>query len=71
MCNGENSSVDPEKNVLGINQLYTVLIVSLLSSMVIAGIKVSAKYAMVMSTIEMIIIVILSIIFLHSSGWHF
>ncbi len=58
--------------VLGINQLYTVLIISLLSSsMVIAGIKVSAKYAMVMSTIEMIIIVILSIIFLHSSGWHF
>ena len=58
--------------VLGISQILTVLLVSLLAStMVIAGIKVSAKYAMVMSTIEMIIIVVLSIIFLHSSGWHF
>ena len=58
--------------VLDINQIITVLLVSILAStIVIAGIKVSAKYAMVMSTIEMVIIVVLSIIFLHSSGWHF
>ena len=58
--------------VLGINQIITVFLVSLVAStMVIAGVKVSAKYAMVMSTIEITIIVVLSIIFLHSSGWHF
>ncbi|WMT50386.1 MAG: hypothetical protein RE471_05225 [Ferroplasma sp.] len=54
---------------MGISQILTVFIVTLLAStMVIDGIKVSAKYAMVTSTIEIAIMVALSIIFLHISG---
>ncbi len=56
----------------GINQALLALIVAIVaSSFVIKGIKVSAKYATVMSIIEMIVIVSLSVFFLSASHWHF
>ncbi len=55
-----------------LNQWLLALIVSGLSSgLVIAGVKTSAKYAMIMSTAEMIALVTLAIFFLRDSGWHF
>ncbi|BDC17805.1 APC family permease [Acidianus sp. HS-5] len=55
-----------------LNQWLLALIVSgLASGLVIAGVNASAKYAMVMSTAEMIALVALSIFFLRDSGWHF
>ncbi|MCY0883445.1 MAG: APC family permease [Acidianus infernus] len=55
-----------------LNQWLLALIVSgLASALVIAGVKVSAKYAMIMSTAEMIALVSLAIFFLRDSGWHF
>ena len=50
---------------------YALIVCIIASSLVIAGIKVSAKYAMVMSLVEMIIIIILSLYFLYDSGWKF
>ncbi|BCU68336.1 amino acid permease [Sulfolobales archaeon HS-7] len=54
------------------NQWFIALIISgLASGLVVAGVKASAKYAMVMSSIEMIVIIALSIFFLRDSGWRF
>ncbi|AWR95289.1 APC family permease [Acidianus brierleyi] len=58
--------------ITGFNQTYLALIVSILASaLVISGVKVSAKYAMIMSLVEMIALISLSIYFLYVSGWHF
>ncbi|AAY81134.1 APC family permease [Sulfolobus acidocaldarius] len=58
--------------ITGWNQTILALIVSVVASaIVLSGVRVSAKYAMIMSLIEMGAIVILSIYFLYSSGWHF
>ncbi|AEE94780.1 amino acid permease-associated region [Acidianus hospitalis W1] len=55
-----------------LNQWLLALVVSgLASALVIAGVKASAKYAMVMSTAEMIALIALSVFFLRDSGWHF
>jgi len=51
--------------------LLALTVSSLASALVLMGVRVSAKYAMVMSTIEMITIVALAITFLKDSGWHF
>lgn len=48
-----------------------LLVSSLASALVIAGVRVSAKYAMVMSIAEMIAIIFLSLFFLYISNWHF
>ncbi len=49
-----------------------VLLVSLLAgAIVLAGIRVSARYAEAMSIAEMIAIVFLAVFFLYESGWHF
>ncbi len=58
--------------ITGFNQTYLALMVSILASaLVISGVKVSAKYAMIMSLVEMIALISLSIYFLYVSGWHF
>ena len=55
-----------------ITQWSLALIVSLLASaLVIAGVSVSAKYAMVMSLVEIFAILLLSVFFLYDSGWKF
>ncbi|EZQ02409.1 amino acid permease [Candidatus Acidianus copahuensis] len=58
--------------ITGLDDVYAALLVSSLgTSIVIAGIKISTKYAIVMSSIEMITLVALGVFFLHQSGWHF
>jgi amino acid transporter len=58
--------------ITGFNQTYLALLVSIFaSSLVVAGVKVSARYAMIMSLVEMIALVSLSVYFLSISGWHF
>ncbi|BFH73930.1 APC family permease [Sulfurisphaera javensis] len=57
---------------LSLPQWFFALIVSSLASgLVLAGVRTSAKYAMVMSLIEMLTIILLSILFLYDSGWNF
>ncbi|MCL4344226.1 MAG: APC family permease [Nitrososphaerota archaeon] len=51
--------------------LLALIIMSVASCMVIAGVRVSARYAMVMSTVEMISLFSLAVFFLYDSGWHF
>ena len=41
------------------------------SSLVISGVKVSAKYSMIMSIVEIIAIAVLAVYFLYESGWRF
>ncbi len=56
----------------GINQTLLALVVAVIASaFVLKGIKISAKYAMVMSIIEITAIIVLSIFFLGTSHWHF
>ena len=50
---------------------YALIACVVASSLVIAGVKVSAKYAMIMSSIEMIAIAALAVYFLYISGWKF
>ncbi|AWR97490.1 amino acid permease [Acidianus sulfidivorans JP7] len=59
-------------SIIGINQTILAFIVSSFASiLVILGVNVSAKYATIMSIIEMSAIVILSLVFLHESGFKF
>ncbi len=58
--------------ITGFNQTLLTLVVSALASaIVIAGVKVSARYAMVMSIVEMAALGLLSVYFLFISHWHF
>ncbi|BFI74687.1 APC family permease [Sulfurisphaera ohwakuensis] len=50
---------------------YALVASSLASGLVIAGVRASAKYAMIMSLIEMIALILLSILFLYDSKWNF
>jgi amino acid transporter len=55
-----------------LTQWSLALILSLLASvLVISGISVSARYARIMSLVEIFAILFLSIIFLYDSGWKF
>ncbi|ARM76189.1 APC family permease [Acidianus manzaensis] len=59
-------------SITGFNQpILAFIVATFASSLVIMGVKVSAKYATVMSIIEMIAIISLSFIFLHDSGFRF
>ncbi|MCI2414101.1 MAG: APC family permease [Candidatus Aramenus sp.] len=58
--------------ITGFNQALLALVISALASaIVIAGVKVSSKYAMVMSIVEMAALGLLSVYFLFVSHWHF
>ncbi|MEM0363621.1 MAG: APC family permease [Sulfolobaceae archaeon] len=50
---------------------YTLIVSILASALLLAGVKVSAKYAMIMSIIEIFIIIFLSVYFLYESHWYF
>ena len=50
---------------------YTLIVSILASALLLAGVKVSAKYAMIMSSIEIFIIIFLSVYFLYESHWYF
>lgn len=55
-----------------LQQWFITLIISLLAgSLVIAGIRASAVYAMIMSLAEMFAMIFLSIFFLYDSHWNF
>jgi len=57
---------------VSVEQWWIVLSTSLLASiLVIGGIKISAKYAMIMSLAEMLAMILLSLIFLYFSNWNF
>ena len=51
--------------------LLALIFTSLASALVIAGVKASAKYALVISSAEITALVLLSILFLYDSGWNF
>jgi len=51
--------------------LLALIITSLASALVIAGVKTSAKYAIIMSSAEMIALILLSVLFLYDSTWNF
>lgn len=50
---------------------YTLIVSILASALLLAGVKVSAKYAMIMSIIEILTIIFLSVYFLYESHWYF
>lgn len=67
-----NNYFSREVPPLLLNQWFLTLLVSLLaSSLVIAGVKVSARYAMVISLIEMVALIFLSLFFFYNSKWNF
>ena len=51
--------------------VLALILTTLASALVIAGIRTSAKYAKVMSLAEILALVFLSIFFLYDSGWNF
>ena len=51
--------------------LLALIVSSLASVLVISGVKTSAKYATVMSLVEMISLILLSLFFLYDSNWNF
>ncbi|BBD73884.1 amino acid permease [Sulfodiicoccus acidiphilus] len=56
----------------GVAQWVLALSVSILAiSLVLAGVRTSATYALVMSTVEMAVLIGLSLFFMHESGWAF
>lgn len=58
--------------ILGFNQTILALAVSAFASaLVLAGVKVSSRYATIMSIVEMLALIILSIVFLYDSGFRF
>lgn len=59
-------------SIIGFNQAIIALGTSALASaLVIAGVKVSAKYATIMSLVEIVAIIVLSVIFLYDSEFRF
>lgn len=49
----------------------SLIVSALSSSLVIAGVRISAKYATVMSIVEMTALILLSVLFLYDSNWNF
>lgn len=57
---------------MGFNQTILALVISVFASaLVLAGVKVSLRYATIMSIVEMLALIILSIMFLYDSGFRF
>ncbi|BCU70841.1 APC family permease [Stygiolobus caldivivus] len=67
------SEVAGNSGLMSVFQQWVIALVIcvIASSLVLAGVKVSARYAMVMSIIEMVAIGALGVYFLYESGWRF